>query len=114
MSALSELAIGAGLILGLLTPFAAAGVVATMTVAFWAIHRFSGFFVFRRPDEGYEYVATLAVVSVVLGLLGPGSMSVDALLGLDDTFSGALGAAIVLGGFVIGLGQLALFWRKPA
>ncbi|MDX1448295.1 MAG: DoxX family protein, partial [Acidimicrobiia bacterium] len=58
-SAFGEIAIGSSLVLGLLTTFGAFGLVAVMTVAFWSIHRFAGFFVFARPDEGYEYVVTL-------------------------------------------------------
>ena len=72
LSAGNEVAIGLALIAGLLTSAAAAGLAATMLVAFWSIHRFAGFFVFHRPDEGYEYVATLTVAMFVLGLLGPG------------------------------------------
>ena len=59
LSAFNEIAVGVILIAGFLTPVAAAAVAGTMLVAFWSIHRFAGFFVFRRPDEGYEYVATL-------------------------------------------------------
>ncbi len=44
---------------------------ATMFVAFWAIHRFVGFFVFHRPDEGYEYVFTLMAISLALAIAGP-------------------------------------------
>ncbi|NIQ60090.1 MAG: DoxX family membrane protein, partial [Gemmatimonadetes bacterium] len=63
-----ELAIGAGLIAGFLTTPAAAGLAAMMATAFGAIHRFAGFFVFARPDEGWEYVATITVGAVVIGL----------------------------------------------
>jgi putative oxidoreductase len=113
LSAGNEIAIGLALIAGLLTTIAAAGLVATMFVAFWAIHRFSGFFVFYRPDEGYEYVATMAVAALVLAILGPGAVSLDAAIGLDDDLSGALGAAIIGLGLLAGAGQLAVFWRRP-
>jgi putative oxidoreductase len=114
LSAGNEIAIGLALIAGLLTTIAAAGLVATMLVAFWAIHRFSGFFVFYRPDEGYEYVATLAVASLVLAIIGPGAASLDAVIGIDENLNGAVGAGIVGLGLLAGAGQLALFWRKPA
>ena len=84
-----------------------------MLVAFWAIHRAVGFFVFRRPDEGYEYVATLTVVALALAIGGPGSVSIDAILGIADDLNGWVGAGIVALGFVIAAGQLAIFWRKP-
>ncbi len=113
LSAGNEVAIGIGLILGLLTSVAAAGLAATMFVAFWAIHRFAGFFNFHRPDEGYEYVATLAVISLALAVAGPGSASIDSALGISDNLDGWVGAAIVGGGLLVAAGQLATFWRKP-
>lgn len=112
LSAGNEVAIGLALIAGLLTTIAAAGLAATMLVAFWAIHRFAGFFVFHRPDEGYEYVATLTVASFVIGILGPGAYSLDSVLGID--LDGAVGALIVGLGLLAGAGQLAVFWRRPA
>jgi putative oxidoreductase len=113
LSAVNELAIGAALVLGLLTSVAAAGLAATMFVAFWAIHRFAGFFVFHRPDEGYEYVATLTVVALTLAVAGPGSLSVDAALGIDELLTGWVGAIIFAAGLALAAVQLALFWRKP-
>ena len=89
LSAYNELAIGSALILGLLSAPAAAGLAATMLVAFWSIHRFAGFFVFHRPDEGYEYVVTLALVGLAIAVVGPGSASIDAVIGIDDNLSGA-------------------------
>ena len=112
LSAWNELAIGAGLIAGLLTAAAAAGLAATMLVAFWAIHRHAGFFVFHRPDEGYEYVATMAVVALAIAVLGPGEVSLDAAIDLDLT--GATGLWVYLGGLAAGVGQLLAFYRRPA
>ena len=113
-SAFGEVAIGLGIAVGLLTAPAAAGLIATMTVAFGSIHRFAGFFVFARPDEGWEYVVTLAVAALVLATIGPGSLSLDATIGIDETLSGWLGAGIGLVGMVVGIGQLAVFWQRPA
>lgn len=113
LSAANEIAVGVALIIGLLTAVAAAALAATMLVAFWAIHRFVGFFVFHRPDEGYEYVATLAVVALVVAILGPGSISIDAAIGIEDDLNGIIGAAIFGLGLLAGAGQLAIFWRKP-
>jgi putative oxidoreductase len=112
-SAAAEIAVGVGLVVGLATPLAAAGLVATMVVAFGAIHRFAGFFVFARPDEGYEYVATLAVAALTLGILGPGGISMDAAVGLADILDGWTGLAIGVGGAVAGIVQLLLLWRPP-
>lgn len=113
MSAGNEIAIGLGLIVGFLTAPAAAALAATMLVAFWSIHRFAGFFVFHRPDEGYEYVATLTALAFALAIVGPGSLSVDAAIGLDEVLDGWVGLWIFLAGLAAGAGQLATFWRKP-
>lgn len=112
-SAFGEIAIGLALIGGLLTAPAAAGLIATMTVAFGSTHRFAGFFVFERPDEGWEYVATLAVAALVIATIGPGAASIDAVLGLDETLSGWVGLGIGLAGILAGVGQLSVFWRRP-
>jgi putative oxidoreductase len=113
LSAGNEIAIGLGLIVGLLTPIAAAGLVATMLVAFWSIHRFAGFFVFHRPVEGYEYVVTLAMLAMVIAIVGPGDISLDAVFGLDETLTGVTGAWIVGAGLLAGALQLAALWRRP-
>ena len=113
ISAVNEILIGLALIAGLLTSVAAAGVVATMFVAFWSIHRFAGFFNFRRPDEGWEYVATLSIIGISLAVLGPGRYSVDEALGIAGNLDGWVGLAIVGAGILIAAGQLAVLWRKP-
>ena len=48
----TEIVAGLLLVLGLLTPLAAAAVVGTMAVALVANHARNGFFIFR-PGEGY-------------------------------------------------------------
>jgi putative oxidoreductase len=113
ISAGNEIALGLGLIAGLLTTVAAAGLAATMFVAFWSIHRFVGFFNFHRPDEGYEYVTTLFVVSLIIAILGPGSVSLDSAIGIADDLDGWVGAGIVGLGLLVAMLQLAVFWRKP-
>ncbi len=112
-SAVVEIGVGVLLIIGLLTPLAAAGLIATMFVAFWSIHRWNGFFIFR-PGEGYEYVVTLAMAATAIAIVGAGSASIDSALGIDDNLDGWVGAALGLAGLVGGAGQLAMFWRKPA
>jgi putative oxidoreductase len=105
--------IGGGLLLvaGLLTPFAAAGVVGVMFVA-WAInHRGNGFFIFR-PGEGWEYVMTLGIVGLAIGTIGPGTWSLDEALDLNDDFIGWPGLLIAaIGGVGGGAALLAAFWR---
>lgn len=114
LSGAGELAAGAALAIGLLTPVAAGFVVGTMVVAAVTAHRRNGFFVFK---DGYEYVLMIAVVCAVIGLLGPGTLSVDHLLGLDDVFSGLVGLALTVGLGVLGAtALLAATWRpaQPA
>jgi putative oxidoreductase len=109
----AEIGIGLGLLGGFLTAFAAAGVVAMMVGAFWTVHRFAGFWVTARPDEGYEYVFVLIAVAVALALLGPGEWSIDQALEIADDFDGTTGALIIAGGLAAAIGQLAMFYRRP-
>ena len=64
LASLTELAAGAGLVVGLLTPLAAGAIIGTLTVAFITNHRNAGFFVFRRPTEGWEYLMNLIAACV--------------------------------------------------
>jgi putative oxidoreductase len=91
----------------------AAGLVATMAVAFWSIHRFAGFFVFKRPDEGWEYVATLSVTAAFVAAVGPGRYSLDAVLGWADNLDGWVGLVIIAAGLAVAAIQLAATWRRP-
>lgn len=84
-SVVSEIGAGILLILGLLTPLAAAAVLSVMLVAGLLYHRTNGFFIFK---EGYEYVLMLGVTALVLGTVPAGKYSIDNaydfhLLGLD-------------------------------
>ena len=109
LATLTELGAGLLLILGLLTPLAAAGVVGTMVVALVANHIRNGFFIFR-PGEGYEYVLMIIVVACALGALGAGSWSIDEALGFDLDGWGGLAVAAGVGGVGAAL-LLATCWR---
>lgn len=106
--------LGAGLLLaaGLLTPYAAAGVIGVMLVAIWVAHRKNGFFIFNK-DQGWEYCATIALAALAVATVGAGEWSLDNAF--DFTWSGWNGA--VLAG-VLGVGgavaQLAVSYRPPA
>lgn len=112
-SAFGEVAIGASLVAGFLTTFGAFGLIAIVSVAFWSIHRFAGFYVFNRPDEGYEYVATMALAALALAAIGPGPVSVDAVAGIADELDGWVGLGVAALGVVAAAAQLFLFWRRP-
>lgn len=110
VSAVVEVAAGAGLLAGAATPLAASAVVGTMAVAAETVHRPHGFFI---VDEGYEYVATLAAGAVALAAMGPGRYSLDRVLGVDRVGTPVVRAAIALGGVAAAAAQLKLFWRRP-
>jgi putative oxidoreductase len=111
MASLVEVGGGAMLVLGLLTPLAAAGVVGVMLVAWITNHRGNGFFIFR-PGEGWEYVMTLTLVGFALAVLGAGEWSLDHALDIDDDLVGVTGLLIgLIGGVGGAVGLLVTFWR---
>jgi putative oxidoreductase len=81
-----------------------------MFVAFWSVHRKNGFFIFR-PGEGWEYVATLAMIGATITIAGPGTASIDNALGIDTDLNGGLGALLVAGAVAAAAVQLAVFLR---
>lgn len=110
-STATEIGVGVLLIVGLGTPVAAAGLVAVMVVAFWTVHRPVGFWVTARPDEGWEYVLVLGTVGAAIAIGGPGEFSIDAMLRIEDSLNGWVGAALVVGGIVAAAAQIATFFR---
>jgi putative oxidoreductase len=103
--------VGAGVLFaaGLLTPLAAAGMIALMIVAIWTVHWKVGFFVFR-PNQGWEYCASIAIVAFAVAMMGPGEWSLDHAF--DLTFSGWSGALIAAGiGIAGAAAQLAICYR---
>jgi putative oxidoreductase len=115
LASVGELVAGTLLIIGLLTPLAAASVVGTMLVALIANHRKNGYFIFR-PGEGYEYVLMITLVCLAIGAVGGGRLSLDHALGLADDLDGWTGLAITaLAGGAGAVLVLASSWRpQPA
>lgn len=108
---LAMLVSGELLVAGLMTPFAFGGLCAVMLVALVTEHRHNGFFV-TRPGQGWEYVATVAVLALALGTLGPGHWSLDDAVGLNFPFDpgkALLVTAVV--GIAGAAAFLALFYR---
>lgn len=100
IAGLSELGGGLLLALGLLTPFAAAGIIAVMTAAILTVHAPKGVW---NTEGGYEYNLVLIAAAFALAAIGAGSWSLDNALGLDLAGAGwglAALAAGVLGGSV--------------
>jgi putative oxidoreductase len=113
MVTLTEVAIPPALALGFLTPVMYGGVAALMIVAFLTNHLRNGFFL-SSAKEGYEYVVTVAVLSIALGTLGPGKWSLDHAF--DFVFPFDPGKALLITA-IVGIGGaaafLAAFWRPP-
>jgi putative oxidoreductase len=102
MAGLVEAGGGLLLVLGLLTPLAAAVVLSVMFVAAVSVHVKQGFFL---TSGGYEYTMVLGIAGLTLAFTGPGALSVDALLGYS--WSGAWpGVAALFVGLAGGAIQL--------
>lgn len=111
-AASTEVASGLLLAAGLMTPLAAAAFVGLMFVAAWTVHRPNGFF---SVNSGWELNFIFAITAISLAGIGPGRLSLDHVLSIDDTLSGWLGLAIASGlGLSAGIGLLAIFYRPPA
>ena len=110
-SSASEIAVGLLLVVGLLTPFAAAGLIAIMVVAYFSVHRPAGFWVTARPDEGWEYVFVVAASGFAIAVGGSGSVAIDSWIGIADNLDGWIGFGIAVLGVVAALAQLATFFR---
>ena len=113
MASITELGSGILLVVGLLTPVAAAGLLGVMSVAFTIAHRANRFFIYN-PGQGWEYVAMIAAIALAIGTIGGGKVSLDNAFdiaftakwaGLIVTIVGGLGGAALL---------LATCWRPPA
>jgi putative oxidoreductase len=74
VTGLTEVGAGVMLVLGLVTPMAAAGVLGIQLSVVWAKHG-GGFF--EGQGSGFEFELTLAVIALVLLLAGPGRLSLD-------------------------------------
>jgi putative oxidoreductase len=94
-AALTELVVGAALVLGLLTDLATAGLLALMVVA---VAKATGRRGFGAERGGWEYNGVLILVALTLAVTGPGRWSLDHALGVPN--AGAVGIAVTL---VVGL-----------
>src|SRR5437764_1817234 len=91
-----ELGGGISFALGFLTPLGAAGIFGAMFMATFKSHWKNGFW---AQKGGYEYTLILLVVSITIGLVGPGSYSLDTLFGIvlpEALLFGVLAVAALL------------------
>ena len=104
----AEVAGGALLALGLLTPVGAALVIAVMVAAIVAVHAPKGVW---NTNGGYEYNLVMVASAFALAGVGPGGWSLDDALGIDWSSTGwalaALGAGLLGGGATVIGGRLA-------
>ncbi len=105
---LGELGGGLSVALGFLTPLGAAGMFAAMFMAIFKSHWKNGFWNSKR---GLEFPLQLLAIGVAIGIIGPGSYSLDTLFGiaLPDTLLFCILAFIGLLVDIIGL----LISRQP-
>jgi putative oxidoreductase len=85
---------GALLILGLLTPAAAAMLIAVMVTAIWTVHGPKGPWI---TDGGYEYNIVLIAAAFAIAAFDAGSWSLDNAFGLSLTGAGWAIAALAAG-----------------
>jgi putative oxidoreductase len=99
----AELVGGLLLALGIVTPLAAAILLAQSVVIVVKVHAPSGFW---AKEGGFEYPLALGVGALAVGLIGPGLMSVDGLVELSAP--DAVRVVLVIAGLLAGTIALAL------
>lgn len=104
VASLTEMTSGVLLVLGLLTPLAAAGVIGITVVAGWTVHRHA----FLVIKEGFEFVLVLGTFCWAIGALGPGRYSLDHALGILPDLTADWRGAIIAAAAGIGAGVLTL------
>jgi putative oxidoreductase len=112
LAAGTEMGVGVLLSLGLLTTFAAAGLVSLMVVAIWSVHRKNGFFIINKGG-GIEYCLAIAVAAFVPGVIGAGRFSLDYTWNVLTWTKGTELLIVLLLGVGGALLQLAVFYRPP-
>ena len=76
---------------------AADGALIGVSVVAWITnHRTAGFFVFRRPTEGWEYLMNLTAAFFAVACLGAGEWSLDHAVGFEPGGWWGLGLAAVI------------------
>jgi putative oxidoreductase len=111
LAACTEIGAGVMFAAGFLTPLAAAGIIGVMVVAIVTEHWKVGFFIFK-PNQGWEYCATIAIGALSVATIGAGEWSIDHAIDLDvqDWWGLAIAGVVGVGGALL---QLATSSRPP-
>jgi putative oxidoreductase len=111
LAACTEIGAGVMFAAGFLTPLAAAGIIGVMVVAIVTEHWKVGFFIFK-PNQGWEYCATIAIGALSVATIGAGEWSIDHAIDLDvqDWWGLAIAGVVGVGGALL---QLATSYRPP-
>jgi putative oxidoreductase len=110
VAAVSEVGSGLLIALGLFGPVGPALMVSVMVVGAVSVHGANGLF---AASNGIEMPLLYGIGGAALALTGPGSFSLDALLGLTSIWTPALSWAVLVAGILGGAFNLALR-RRPA
>src|SRR5713101_8026214 len=108
LTILGEVGGGLSLAFGFLTPLGAAGAVGAMFMAIVKAHWKYGFW---NRDHGLEFPLQLLASSLAIGLMGPGSYSLDTLFGIalpEALLFGVLAVAALL------VDVIGLLMSRPA
>lgn len=108
-AAVTEVVSGLLIALGLFGPIGPALMLSVMIVAAVSVHLKGGFF---ASKNGIEVPFLYAAGAITLALTGPGSFSLDALLGLQSFYSPSLAWAALAVGLLAAIGNLMA--RRPA
>jgi putative oxidoreductase len=109
LGGLGEFGGGLLLALGLLSPLGAIAIFAGMLMVIAKFHWSKGFWV---TQGGIEYPLLLLLLSIVLGLAGPGSYALDSLLGIALPTSIIFWAGVIASIIVDAIGLVTS--RQPA
>lgn len=93
---------------GLLTPFAAAGIIGMMAVAGYTVNGHT----FWSADKGWELNWVLGVVALSVATIGPGEYSLDHELDIVIADGWGLAIAGILG-VGAAVAQISIFFRPP-
>lgn len=102
VTGLAEFGGGVLLMLGFMTPLAAAAVLGVMLVALATVHWPKGFF---NTEGGYEFNLLLATSAIALAFTGPGEFAIDYSLGWNMA-GASWGLAAIATGLIAGVSVL--------